>query len=304
MDGDAYGSLQAMYEILKNFPEKTFFALNDMIPEETLLHFGDNIFQNAFPSITPDLIISFDSGSIQQLGKIYENNTDIFQKTPWINIDHHISNNHFGTMNFVDTHASSTCEIVWKLVKEWQWEQYMTPKIATFLMIGLVTDTNNFTNSNTTEIAFQTAAQLMKYKSDHQNIIQKFFKSKPLRRLELGRYALQNVELHFHNRLAFLMIDTKAFSQTNTNYEDLTGMLDEYFMKIEEIEVGCILAQLDADTWKISTRTKSDRINLCNFCAKWWGWGHARASGCTVQKDETELKEELIRAFWEYFLIH
>jgi len=67
MDGDAYGSLQAIYEILRLFPGKQIFPLNDMIPEETLLHFGDNIFQNTFPSIAPDLIISFDSGSVEQL---------------------------------------------------------------------------------------------------------------------------------------------------------------------------------------------------------------------------------------------
>jgi len=200
---------------------------------------------------------------------MYQNHQDIFQKTPWINIDHHISNTHFGTFPLVDISASSTCEIVWQLIKKWKWEIYITPKIATFLMIGLVTDTNNFTNSNTTEISFQTASEVMKYGAEHQKIVQKFFKSRSLRRLKLSTYALQQVQLYFDNKLAFLVIDIDGFRQTETSYEDLTGMLDEYFMKIEDIEIGCLVAQLDTDTWKISTRTKTDRINLCDFCAKW-----------------------------------
>jgi len=301
MDGDAFGSLMAMYSILKTFPEKQVFALNDMIPEETLLEFSENIFQNTIPKCTPDLIVSFDAGSTGQLWTLYEQNVHLFEKTPWINIDHHISNNHFGNIHLVDTTASSTCELVWYGIENWNWEKLITPQIATFLMIGLVTDTNNFTNSNTTAEAFYTATKLLEYWADHQKIIQKFFKSKPLRRLELGKYALQNVELHFQNRLALLVIDEDIFQKTKTTYEDLSGMLDEYFMKIVDIEVWCIMAQLDKTTRKLSTRTKSDGINLCDFCAKWWWWGHARASGCTIQKNGATLKKEIIEEFGKYF---
>jgi len=61
-----------------------------------------------------DLIITVDTGDLEQLGRFYEDNTELFSKIPVINIDHHASNNYFGKLNLVDVMGSATTEIlVW-----------------------------------------------------------------------------------------------------------------------------------------------------------------------------------------------
>ena len=59
-----------------------------------------------------DTLVTVDTGDLVQLGKFYEENTDLFHKLPVLNIDHHASNGEFGTLNHVDITASATTPVI------------------------------------------------------------------------------------------------------------------------------------------------------------------------------------------------
>ena len=105
-------------------------------------------------SINPDLIITLDTASIERL---YWSKS--FKNTPLINIDHHISNNIKGEINIVDPTISSTCELVYLLINEWNFS--IDKSIAEALLYGLLYDTQSFYIPTTTKQTLFVAGNLI-----------------------------------------------------------------------------------------------------------------------------------------------
>ena len=165
MDPDAFGSLSAFYYILRDNFNKEVKAINDESKPENFKFLDENqVFEPNLDlkEFNPDLIISFDAASKEQLGETYKNNENIFNNTDFVVIDHHITNLGFGTLNIIDTKSSSTCELVFEILEYFDWNKYITPKIATLLNAGMLTDTNMYYNQNTTAKTLETAAKLLK----------------------------------------------------------------------------------------------------------------------------------------------
>lgn len=301
MDGDAYGSLAWFYYLLQKFWNYTVFATNDETTPESFSFLDNNeIFDVSFSfkDFSPDLIISFDVASLEQLWDVYKNNTSLFSHTTWVNIDHHISNNLFWNINIVDTTASSTCEIVWDIIKNFDLEKYMDKKIATFLLTGIITDTNSFFNTNSSSKALQSASEIMKYHPRHQDIIINLFKKKPYNRLKLWWKILESLKDINNSKVVWNIVPKSLFIQTRTTDKDISWLIDEFLTTIDGLEVGFLLYELDDKKVKWSFRWKTDNIDLDVFCRKWWWWWHKRASGFVVEwknlyEVEAEVVEEL-----------
>ena len=94
-----------------------------------------------------DLIFVMDTGNLEHLGALYEDNVEMFFNTPVINIDHHASNTDFGQVNMVDVNASSTTEVLYEFfdyLEKKTNKKFITEDIATLLLAGIITDTGSF----------------------------------------------------------------------------------------------------------------------------------------------------------------
>lgn len=107
-----------------------------------------------------DVIITIDATNFNSLGNLYNLNKDQFQGKEIVNIDRHLTNTNFGTINLVDRHRSSTSELILALLQYLNIE--IDKEIATNLYLGLVSATNNFTSYSVSDKTFETAAQLLK----------------------------------------------------------------------------------------------------------------------------------------------
>ncbi|MCX7881538.1 MAG: DHH family phosphoesterase [Patescibacteria group bacterium] len=117
-----------------------------------------------------DFIITIDAPSLNSLGEIYLNNQNQFQGKEIINIDRHLTNTSYGTINFVNKTAASLSELVFKILQNLRIN--FDKDIATNLYAGLSASTNNFTAYSVTAETFETAAQLLRL-----GAIKKIFKS-------------------------------------------------------------------------------------------------------------------------------
>ncbi len=298
MDWDAFWSLSAFYYILQKIWNHIVYATNDEeTPESFKFLNNDEIFKpdlnlNEFK---PDLIISFDVASLEQFWDIYKNNVEIFKNTTLVNIDHHISNDLFWNINIVDTSASSTCEMIWKIIKNFELEKFVDENIATFLLTWIITDTNSFFNTNSSSSSLLSASQLMTYKPRHQDIIINLFKKKPYSRLKLWWKVLESLKDIKNGKIVWNIIPKSLFIQTGTTDKDISGLIDEFLTTIDWLEVWFLLYELDKNKIKWSFRWKTDNINLNEFCAKWWWWWHSRASGFVIEwKNLFEVEAEVI----------
>jgi len=105
-----------------------------------------------------DLIMTFDTGNLEHLGPIYDQNSEMFFKVPVINVDHHTSNTDFGRVNLVDVVAASTTEVLLGLLEEMEkkyQKKFIDEDVATLLMAGLITDTGSFQHANTSPKAME-----------------------------------------------------------------------------------------------------------------------------------------------------
>ncbi len=64
------------------------------------------------PDLDPDLIVVCDCGDLERIGAVLRENAALFERVTIVDIDHHISNPRFGTVDWVDAAAAATCEQV------------------------------------------------------------------------------------------------------------------------------------------------------------------------------------------------
>lgn len=232
-----------------------------------------------------DIIITVDTGDLEQLGRFYEDNTDLFTKLPLINIDHHASNSHFGRINYVDVMASATTEIIIPLIQDLEHEsgvKLMDEDVATLLLAGIITDTGSFQNANTTPRSFASSAQLIKYGARQQEIIQHVFKTKHLSTLRLWGRILSNIRVDQKHHFVWSTISKKDFNDTSSKQDETGGIIDELMTNAPGTEIVVLLKERPDGVISGSVRTTSDAIDASEIAAMFGGGGHVRAAGFKI----------------------
>lgn len=190
VDGDAYGSSMAMYFSLLGLG-KNVEVINELSPTSLFFWLGiHDLVHSEIIAKKFDAILVCDCGDIHLIGKPFENYPDIFGNTPIINIDHHTSNPLFGTYNLVDTGASSTCELVYNLLRKM--DVKINEQIATLLLFGIIRDTNCFKNSIRPH-TFEVTGELLALGANYDQIIFETYRREQLSYLELYGHILSNL---------------------------------------------------------------------------------------------------------------
>lgn len=246
-----------------------------------------------------DLIVTVDAGDIHQMRELYEENREMFETLPLLNIDHHASNSKFGTVNFVDIDSSSTTQALIKIIDALNdtGSEIIDPDIATLLLTGLITDTGSFQHSNTTPAAFEVASRLLDLGAAQQEIIKKIYKTKSLSTLKLWGRVLSKIEYDEANRLVWSTITNEDLLETNSTTEESNGIIDELMSNAPGAELILLLKQKGDDLVSGSVRTNSDEVDGSAFAALFGGGGHVRAAGFRVKgKPMQESVNEIIAA--------
>lgn len=109
---------------------------------------------------TIDFIITIDAPNLNALGQVYTDNQTVFQGREIINIDRHLTNGFFGSINFVNKSASSISELILKIIQSFNIQ--VDKDIASNLYSGLISATNNFNSYSVNADTFETASALLK----------------------------------------------------------------------------------------------------------------------------------------------
>ncbi len=246
-----------------------------------------------------DLIICVDVPDLPQLGKLFETNPNIFYETPVINIDHHPSNTGYGKVNFVDTTAASSSELVLRLIKTLESEEnkkLIDEDIATLILTGIITDTGSFQNANTTPRSFEVSADLIEAGGRQQEIIQHVYKTKQLSTLKLWGKVLSKIEFDADHRIVWSTVTDDDFKQSEAGDADVNGIIDELLTNAPGAEVVLLLKQ-KGDLVSGSLRTTTPAVSASEIAGIWGGGGHLQAAGFKIpdQKVEVAINEVLAK---------
>jgi phosphoesterase RecJ-like protein len=294
-DGDALGSALALSHFLDdhNIPHD-LYCVDTPAPYFMYL---PKI--QSFLSIPPDLtaydvIVILDSGDIGQTGMEQQllTYTNELHPTTTIVIDHHISNARYGNINYIDTHASSTCEILYQLFKK---DSYaISTNCATCLMTGLLTDTGNFTNAATKDSSLHCASDLAQCGAHIPTITHYVIKNKSLESLHLWGKVLERITINNRYNIAYTIITQEDLRETGADRNSLDGLIN-FMAELKDVRIVMLLVQETNTIIKGSLRTTHDDVNVATLAQTLWnGGGHAKAAGFKV-KGTLELKEGVWR---------
>lgn len=233
-----------------------------------------------------DLIISLDAADQKQLGRIFEENSDLFASVPLIVFDHHASNPGFGTVNIIDTKAASTTEVLYHFLPELfgeSWEKMVDSDIATLLLTGIITDTGSFQNPNTTPKSLEVSADLVELGARQQEIIRNIFKTKNLQTLRLWGRVLSKINTDPIHRMLWSTVSANDLIDTGGAIEDTGGIIDELLATAPGMEMVLLIKERKDGIMTVSVRTTSPLCDAAAFSAEFGGGGHTQAAGFKIR---------------------
>lgn len=288
-DGDAIGSITALLHTLKKMG-KNACGYVEFIPNTYSFLVKENLLKT-FDEIDVDeafeLAISLDCGSLERLGL----GGEIFKKADFrINIDHHVSNELFGDLNYVMPNAAATGEIIYDFIKNMG--VTIDDKIAEALYTAIISDTGMFRHKNTTSKDFEIASELLKTGIDVSEISRKAFYETTESRTKCLAKVLSSLSLYLDGKVGIISISPDEVKEYDVTEQDLEGMVD-YARNIKGTEVG-IFIKPRGNEYKVSLRSNG-KVNVSEIAAKFNGGGHVLASGCKFsEKSIEEIKEILL----------
>ena len=250
----------------------------------------DGVLHAPPPDFDERLVVFLDCGNIDRMPVDFLRSGDV----RIVNIDHHHDNTRFGEVNLVDSSASSTAEIVWRLARELGAE--LTPPIAEALYVGLVTDTGRFAHRNTGADAHRMAAELIEAGADPHRVNRQVFESLPFRRLELLARALAHVRRLDDGALTVSHLTRADYLETGSDEHDSEGIVD-HLRSVEGTAVAVLarelLAEDRAGLRKVSMRAVDGRVDVSRIARGFGGGGHTQAAGFTTDLPLDALLERL-----------
>ena len=205
LDGDALGSELALYLMLKEMGKKAVVYNQDRTPERyQFLPAAHNISHTLNNIEQYDTCIVLDCSDLTRVGDEAEK---IRKIKKLINIDHHVSNNGFCTLKMLDAKASSTGELVFRLMREMRIK--MSRDICTNLYAAIITDTGSFRYSSTTKETFLAAGILVGDGANPQRIAENIYESDSPARLKLLAKALSTLSLDLESRVGSMVVTQK-----------------------------------------------------------------------------------------------
>lgn len=292
-DGDAVGSLLGMGWAMRELGKQYVLACSDPVPP--IYHYlpGSEMVTSQ-PQGLFDLIITLDCSDLRRLGSVYESSH--LSGVPIINIDHHITNVNFGTVNLVDAKATSTAEVVLELLQRLGISLNQT--IATCLLNGLITDTRGFSTPNTTRKSMQAAITLMDAGAPLAKITDQVFNRRPLADIRLWAEALHTVRLE--GPIIWAEITPAMRLECGFTEEGDAGLAN-FLITANEAEIAVVFSQQTDGRIEVGMRSVPS-VDVSAVALNFGGGGHPQAAGFSINGSLSEVREQVIAALKQAWL--
>lgn len=291
-DGDALGSATAFFEYLeKNGKNGTLFCLT---PLADYWHFLAHAFKTVsdpaiFNDSEIDTIVVLDSGDLNYAGI---NNFLTDSKASLINIDHHPANGRYGMLNLVVPGASSTTEVLYNFFRHNAIP--VNQRMASSLLTGILTDTDNFRNAATSAEAMAIAGELLRLGGNINMIKTSVMKNKSVETLRLWGLALSRLTKHEELNLTYTYITQNDWQNYRLNENETEGIANFLNNLEETTKMSLVLKETDDGNVKGSLRTTRNDVDVSEIAKKLGGGGHKKAAGFTIKGTIDEALKKIL----------
>lgn len=274
-DGDCVGSCMGLYLYLKEqFPQiETDVYLQPIADCYKMISKTEVLKHEIDEKKQYDLFICLDCGDADRLGfsaPLFENAKQT------LCIDHHVSNEAFADVNYIVPDASSTSELVYRLLEKAK----ISKSCAEALYMGMVHDTGVFQYSCTAPETMEAAAELMRKGINGSEIIEKtYFEKTYIQNQILGKALLESM-LILDKRVILSYVTNRSMEFFGAAPSDLEGIVSQ-LRQTKDVEVAMFLYETEPQVYKVSLRSK-DKVDVSVIAKYFGGGGHAKAAGFSM----------------------
>lgn len=290
-DGDALGCTIATALCLQQLGKDVTAWNEDGVPEKFRYLPGYEMVQRPPAEAQRfDVAIVLDNAVKTRAGKAVE---AVAHADVWINIDHHITNEGYGDLSYIDATAPATGQILFELFRGQ--ELPLTYAMADNLFVAISTDTGSFQYPNTTARTYEIGAELIRAGVNVGTLSQKMYESYPRRRLELLRALLNVLRFSSKDRVASFALSVETAKKLGIQPDDTEGLID-YIRAIDGVVAAAFFEEIGDGRVRVSLRSKSPRISVSKVCGLFGGGGHTLAAGARVAGSLAEVQEKVLQA--------
>ena len=273
-DGDALGSMLALHHLARAHGVESVSSWSEpfvVAPHYRFLPGLDLATPPAQYPAAPEVMVTFDCGSVQRLGDLA---VPAKAAKTLVVLDHHASNDRYGSINVVDTEAAATAVVVRELARRLGWE--LTRDAALCLYTGLVTDTGRFQYDNTTPEVFALAEELATFDLPIAEATRQLFEEHSFRYLQMVGACLARAELDRDLGFVATWVTNFDLDGFGVSIDETEGLID-LVRRTAEAEIACVCKETPEGI-RVSLRSVSD-LDVGEVAARFGGGGHQYAAG-------------------------
>jgi phosphoesterase RecJ-like protein len=290
-DGDSIGSQLALDGFLQSFGKPIRIVNQGLLPRRyTFLDPQNRIegldleTRKENLDFDPDLVFVLECPCPDRLGEV---KTIIPEESTLINIDHHPDNVRFGTLDYVDLQASAVGEMIYFLLKDYDFT--ITPLMANQIYAAILTDTGRFKFSNTSARCLSVCAELIELGADPKILTNRIYFDHSLSFLKLLGSLLESLEVRNGGKTCSVSIDRFLLSNYGVNPEEIEGIAG-YSLFLSGVEIGVLFTEIEERKTKVSLRSQ-DHFDVSKLAKVFGGGGHKNAAGCILNYDLERAKK-------------
>lgn len=288
-DGDALGSMLALAHLLRARGASKVDCVNeDSVPAVyNWLPGAGDVLRTGQASPPYDVVFILDVGELDRIGTVSQL---IGPESTVVVMDHHLSSEPCGDVNFLDSSFAATGEIIVELFNAL--DVPLSYDAALCAYVAQITDTGGFRYSNTNSRSHRIAAQLLEAEIDVADISMRMFDIMSMGKFELLRRYVNKVDFLLDGRVAVGELDRQDRTDAHAKDEDTEGVIN-FARNVQGVQLAILLKEMDDNTTKVSFRSDA-AFNSAELLKEFGGGGHAAAAGATLNMALDEARKAIL----------
>lgn len=279
-DGDAIGSSTGLYLMLKEMGKEVYLIKNDDFPSNLRFVYKEDYYTDTTPFET-DLFILTDVAHHDRIG-IGKEYKELAKDS--LVIDHHRTEGGYCDKNLIVSSMSSTCQLITDLALANGLN--ISKETATYLYLGMLTDTYRFQYEYSNADTLRTAAELLDRGANKSLLHLELYESLDVDYLLLQAEVIQSAKRFKEDKFIIASLTNEQLDRYGLDHDQTEGLVS-IIKSIQGIELACLVKEHDVNDQKVSFRSKEE-IDVAELAKEFGGGGHIRASGCTLLMSNKE----------------
>lgn len=291
-DGDAVGAVLGLGIALIEFGKDVVIYNASAPPNNVMFLPGIDLMTTTLPDeIDFDVVFVLDCGELDRTGPMSEK---LVGHKRLINVDHHQTNDEFGAINYVNEKASSTGELIFKLLE--QGNINVSPDAAINLYTAIYTDTMALSTPSASSEAFRICGELVKKGINIREAAVQYYFHQTEKRVRLLAKALESLKIEEGGEIAGISLTQKEMAEIGAGPDDVEGFI-EFPRNIDGVQVAYFLRE--GRTMIKGSLRSGNAVDSATIAATLGGGGHAPAAGFRTEGALEDVRKALIEKLFE-----